>query len=413
MELKTFPWLYQRTNTGAIQQWRISSGACEEPENAGCGYFEVTYGQINGKQQVSRDVVRKGKSLGKKNATTAIEQAAAEAEAKWTKKLNREGYVEDLERAKRGERDQEGVAPMLAEVVDEINPDKLSYPADEQIKFNGNRVITRRQGGEPRLFSRKQKEITSVPHIGVAWKLALDGFPEDIDLDGEGYKHGVSLQKISGFFRSNTPKPGHEELGHFVYDVASHDGTWEERRDYLDRLFFGTIFPNLERATGRKAEVVCTVEYRGETVAAIYGIHPLYLVKSFRIDSLEEGWTLADQFARLKYEGGIMRQLLARYERDRRSGVLAKLKRYKDAEFKIVGITEGRGKFLGKAVLQLVTAGGAGFDCVAPGDMKEKARLFAEGDKLIGKHLTVRFFELSDDGTPLQPTPIAIRDYEG
>ena len=31
---------------------------------------------------------------------------------------------------------------------------------------------------------------------------------------------------------------------------------------------------------------------------------------------------------------------------------------------------------------------------------------------LIGKYATVKFFYLSDEGTPLQPTLKAIRDYE-
>lgn len=413
---KTFPTLYQRSNaTGAIQQWTIEAGeeGATTPEERPRGYFRVTYGQMGGKMQESIDWIAKGKNEGKKNATTPTQQAEKEAESRWNKKRDREGYVEDLERAKAGERDQQGVAVMLAEVVDDIHPDNLIYPAHLQTKIDGNRMPTQfRPGQPPAMWSRKQKSITHlVPHIVKAWELAFPDLDMDLDLDGEAYKHGWKLQKISSFFGNNkAPKPGHEELAHFIYDMPSHKGTWAERQKALDAVFSTTIFPNIQAATGRSVEVVARFP---DGSPAIEGIFPIFHVRSYWVTSLQAAWEVADHMAMQGYEGGIMRQLRAVYEFDRRSGVLAKLKRYKDAEFPIKAVREGRGKFAGLAVCTCITPNGVEFDCVAPGDFEEKAQVLRDADKIAGKlSMTIRYFGYTDDGSLAQPTPIVIRNYE-
>lgn len=385
----TFPTLYQRTRTGAIQTWEIEAVAGYGDDSEQYGEIVTRHGQLGGAIQVGRDVVHKGKNAGKANATTPLEQAEKEAAAKWTKKRDREGYVEDLARAQAGESDRGGTPPMLATVLADIAPEHLQYPADWQIKFNGNRVEAEVVDGVCTLWSRKQKEIVSMPHIKAAYERAFAGIRGRFVLDGEGYRHGLSLQRISGFFRTKVPKDGYLEFGHFVYDIKSHGGPWEERREVLRALFRDIIYPRLGA-----------------------GSHPILEVQTHRIASLEEGQVLARAAVQNGYEGGIMRQLRTPYEADVRSVGLAKLKDYKEAEFRIVGVHEGRGKFAGKAIFELVTDGGVAFDCCAPGDMEEKAMYLKDPPKAIGKHLTVRYFEMSEDHTPLQGTPVAVRDYE-
>ncbi len=202
-------------------------------------------------------------------------------------------------------------------------------------------------------------------------------------MDGECYTLGWSLQKISGFFRKQGSKPGHEELGYHVYDMES-DLKWEDRKKALAGLF-ETNLKNLKN------------------------IHP---VETVRVNSESEAKQLQSIWVQEGYEGAILRRLDTPYQAGKRSAGLLKLKSFKDAEFVIKAVSEGRGKFAGKAMFTLETEKGLPFDCCAPGTMEDRAAFFKEGDKLIGKLLTVKYFELSDDGVPVFPVGLSVRDYE-
>src|SRR5271170_7156822 len=101
--MKTFPILYKKTSTGAIQMWKISS----IPQHISCGEASIIvteHGQVDGKIQTTKDLITEGKNIGKKNATDAYQQAEAEAQAKWEKQ-KKKGYVESIEAAQAEELD--------------------------------------------------------------------------------------------------------------------------------------------------------------------------------------------------------------------------------------------------------------------------------------------------------------------
>jgi hypothetical protein len=77
----TFPLLFGEASTGKMKQWAISV-----VEEEGGGVITVEHGYQGGKLQHIQKVIREGKNLGKKNATTAMEQAVSEARAQWVKK---------------------------------------------------------------------------------------------------------------------------------------------------------------------------------------------------------------------------------------------------------------------------------------------------------------------------------------
>jgi hypothetical protein len=58
--MKTFPTLFKKTNTGAIQSWSI---LVEDNK------ITVTHGQFDGKKQTSSDIIKEGKNIGKANST--------------------------------------------------------------------------------------------------------------------------------------------------------------------------------------------------------------------------------------------------------------------------------------------------------------------------------------------------------
>lgn len=85
--------LYQKAKTGKIKIWSgqvISRGKSNYPE------IHYEWGLVDGKKQLTIEVVSKGVNEGKINETTALQQARLELDRKITKK-RKEGYVESLE----------------------------------------------------------------------------------------------------------------------------------------------------------------------------------------------------------------------------------------------------------------------------------------------------------------------------
>jgi DNA ligase 1 len=156
---------------------------------------------------------------------------------------------------------------------------------------------------------------------------------------------------------------------------------------------------------------------RREELAAYFatflkGEH-LIPVETITVNNEQEARAAQMRWVAEGFEGAILRKYSTPYESGKRSGGLIKLKSFQDAEFEIVAVNEGRGKFVGKAVFSCKANNGKVFDCCAPGTMEDRATYFQVGDTLIGKQLTVKYFELSEDGTPLFPVGLAVRDYNG
>ena len=159
------PTLYKKTNSGAIQYWKV---CVLETPNSGVLYdIEIEYGQVETlSPQITIDIISKGKNIGRSNETTPFEQACVEARSKWEKQ-KKKGYVESIEAAEAGELDElieGGIEPMLAHTF-EKQGHKIKYPCYVQPKLDGIRCIAVVKNGKCTLWSRTRKQITSCPHI--------------------------------------------------------------------------------------------------------------------------------------------------------------------------------------------------------------------------------------------------------
>ena len=83
-----------------------------------------------------------------------------------------------------------------------------------------------------------------------------------------------------------------------------------------------------------------------------------------------------------------------------------------DDEYQIVGFQEGEGVEIGCIIWKCVTKEGITFNCRPKGTHEARRELFKNAQQYVGKKLTVRFQELSDDLVPRFPVGITIRDYE-
>lgn len=379
--IKTFPTLYKRTSTGAIQTWEIE---VETPD----GHHDhmdfdpativTRWGQKDGAIQEARDIIMVGKNIGKANETTPFEQACAEAQSTWEKKGKRH-YVQTLEAAEAGEVDtdlvQGGVAPMLAHDFAKQGH-KITYPAYVQPKLDGHRCIAVIEDGVCTLWSRTQKPITGVPHIQRELERVFVG--RTITLDGELYNHDYKnrFEELTSFIRNPSPKAGHEAVQYHVYDIV-------DKRPQNSRTM------DLEWLEGNSIAV---------------------RVPHVTVSSEDEMMLAVDDFLGQGYEGGIARNANGLYKHGR-SYDLQKIKTFDDAEFEVVGIEEGRGKFADQPIFTLVTETGEEFRCRIIGDLVANRKYLLAPNEWIGKMMTVKYFGITNKSSvPRFPVGLRLRE---
>jgi DNA ligase-1 len=312
------------------------------------------------------------KNEGKVNATTSEEQAIKEAIAKWKKQVKKkyhwsESYVLSNINLK----------PMLAKDFKK-HEKKLQHPVFVQPKYDGVRCLAYGKADGVVLQSRGG-DLYTVQHI----QHQLHGFSSDYVLDGELYCHGVSLQTINSWVRR--PQKESMNVVYVLYDIfveAQPDLPFIDRLGLLASLKMGSLcgLPNILLSQTEKASSYKEVKY----------YHAEYV--------------------KLGYEGVIVRSCTGQYRFGYRSSDLLKLKEFQDAEFKIVGWATGKGKFQNVPTFRMVTNDGKEFDATLKGTEAERLEALQQADSWVGKQMTVRFFDWTDDGIPHFPLAIGLRE---
>lgn len=378
----TFKTLYARTNTGAIQQWRVEVG-----EN----FYTTTYGQKDGQLVTTDPSLCLGKNIGKANETSPAQQAVKEAQALYKKKL-KEGYKESIDSID----DEWFFEPQLAKQFGDYK-DSVVYPLALEDKLNGIRCVITRKGA----FSRKGEEFHCLDHIKDELKRLFEANPNLI-LDGELYNPSLKneLNKIASLVSVNRKpedvseddKQRAREIVQFhVYDGFGaervlRDSPFQERKSFLHLL--------IQDFNGIK-------------------FHDYRLVNNYEEILAEMKKVRAE-----KREGVMLKVLDAPYQ-NKRSKNMLKLKVFYDDEFEVLGFCEGTGNWAGKVkkvVCKLktpATNGKTDFESNIRGSMEVLASLWLDKDKHVGKIVTVEYQELSPYGVPLIPycEPM-FRDYE-
>jgi len=365
--------LYKRTKGGKIQQWSIE--VMHQLDDTAT--ITVTHGLTDGQKQVDTERITEGKNTGKKNATTAVQQATKEAKAKWQKKLDRERYGLTVEESD----EKMKTAPMLAHVYED-HANKVDWEKSNfiriQPKFDGHRCLAICNAAqEITLYSRQGVEITTCNHIVEQLQGCM---PSNSVFDGELYVHGLPLNTIGSYIKRQQPES--EQLCYMMYDMPSYDSVFADRYRQLlatVRMWGNDRFPNLHLAR--------TQEVTSETDAI-----------AFQAKCIENG-----------YEGAMLRHGDYKYLNGKRCHGLLKMKTFQDAEFEVVGCTEGRGKFAGMAIFRCTTDDGHVFDVTAPGTHEDKKTFWNSRDQYIGKMLTVKFQNYSETDTPVPVFPVALR----
>ena len=258
-------------------------------------------------------------------------------------------------------------------------------------KIDGCRISLYWQDDHIETASRGGQKYKSIDHIIKHPKL-INFFRNhpDIILDGEAYKHGLSLQQISGLMRQE--KSQSPIIEYYIYDIMDGEKTFSERLELLnmvkEELDLGFDPEKDWQPSDLKLQMVPHEQVTGWL--NIEKLHNRYV---------KEGW-----------EGLVIRDPDKVYNFGGRDKRMLKVKQYKDAEFTITGLSEGlRDEDM---CFTLITDDGIEFKAKPMGSREIKEQYRRNIYRLVGKKATVKYFYYSDEGTPLQPVLKCIRDYE-
>lgn len=287
-------------------------------------------------------------------------------------------------------------------VADDIGiiPDEPADAADAAVEIADNKV-----NHKIIVYSRHVKELAA-PTVA---NLLADILPshsldnESLYLDGELYKHGVSLQKITGNARTlRASDDDTEALDYYVFDCfypSKMDMPFEQRNKILDK-----VFSDISKDTNASAHikrVPCRNAANADEMQKIYA-----------------------KFLEEKYEGAILRNYRGKYlgnvrEVGTRSKDMVKKKERRAEEFKIINFKAGeKGKSAGSITWILETKDGYPFKTTYKDlDIAAQKKIYQEcltdfAGKYQGKMMTVEYQDITDKGAPKFAKAIAIRDYE-
>lgn len=276
------------------------------------------------------------------------------------------------------------VKPMLCKVIDFEDSKLLGIQWFTSTKLDGVRclmflrdgkVVTASRGGQdydiPATYIREDPTL----------KRILQENPGMI-LDGEIYRHGWPLEKISGLCRQITLSDEHKELKFHCYDIV------DESKAFKDR-------------------------YAKQQSWNIPSDSKLVIVEQIAIGPFKDLGTLKkkvmelhDKFTNTGYEGAVIKDGDAKYKcgaRDRRS---LKIKQFRDGEFKVTGLSEGLREE--DMAFELVTAEGYPFKAKPEGDRELKHWYHEHIGELVGKMATVRYFHMSNTEHPVPNLPVLV-----
>jgi DNA ligase-1 len=340
----------------------------------------VTYsfGRVDGTVQSETVNYTEGKNKGRANETTPEEQCLFEAETKARKKLDKE-YVmvsgslsEEVAAVIRT--DYDVPLPMLAKTYEDQQK-KVVGKIYLQEKLDGNRCLVNRFTGK--MYSRTRKEIAHLPFVGESVIKATSGLPKDVVwVDGELFVTGMTFNALQTIIRreKNVDEKLASRMKYYVFDVISSK-PWSERR---------------------------------ELVAAIKPSNTVHVVKDVCVDASQLD-ARHDAYVMAGFEGAIIRLDGAGYE-NKRSSYLIKYKKFKDAEFLVTGFKSEKHNpdLLGAASLQMKD--GQTFDARPAMSEDEKADIWANQKKYIGKMATIKYQDLDAvSGIPRFPVLKAFR----
>jgi DNA ligase-1 len=332
--------------------------------------YKITILTGTNKMKEYTHIINKGKNIGKKNETTYYEQARIFMNTKINKKRD-EGYNETV-------KDTENPLPMLSLEFSKRKHD-IQFPCFIQPKLDGVRAIYSLETG---FYSRTGKTYSTLEHITKELNQILEK-TKGLFIDGELYSTELTFQELTGLVRkeklTTQDVKNLKKIHYAVFDIISD-------KDFEDRIrFIKENLSGLKHTKIVKTKLVYTEE-------EIHDHHRIFV---------DEG-----------YEGIMIRNTEGSYEVNTSSKNLQKLKFTMVEEFEIIGAKQGTGTEEGCVIWIVKVSDNQETDVRPIGSFEIRKELYKHYKDYIGKLLSVKFQEYTNDGIPRFPVGLVIRDYE-
>lgn len=353
--------LLKTDSKGITQEWRV----WYRPKVDGTAEIGTEYGRQGGKMQAHSIIIREGKNLGRKNETTPLTQAAAEAQSQWNEKV-RKGYS-----ATGAQEDDLGV--MLAVDYHDLAKRRIGVNLPERVIVDPKLDGIRSKFKEGHFISRGRKSFRAIPQRIHSYMRGR------APVDGEMYIHGVSLRTLNGLV--NRPDPIlTPRLEYHLFDLPIAGMPVEERKARLVDLY--------DNEEARSQGII--------------------VVPHFTIPSTEVR-PYMDRFMQEQYEGIMIRLLGSPYLfHDKRSYDLIKWKDFLEMEFRVIRVIADREGY----ALAVCVHEGVEFEVTLKAADWMKEDLMNHPEKIVGLPLTTRFQGWLDSGKPQFARGIVERIYE-
>lgn len=367
MEEKFFQTLYGLDKTNKIKEWNI------QVKNKGDhSIILYSYGFLDGKKVECNLKISRGKNIGKKNETNHFQQAILDAQSKWKKKMEIDGYK--LSKDELVSSTQQ-LIPMLAQEYKKHNK-KLVFPCYIQPKLDGYRMIYNSMNGT--ITTRTGKEYKILYNTELYQELKNISY----NLDGELYVHDKNFNfENYGILRKQKSLTVQEqtilnEIEYHVYDSVIQDKSYKQRFELLQSLFQNNNFNKIKFVPTD----ICN-----------------------NISDIEE---YHSKHINSNYEGSILRNINGLYKCKYRSFDLLKYKDFDDSEFPIIDFTSEKdtsGNDENLVIWTCETQQGKRFNVQSKGTKEERQMIYKRASEFVGKKLWVQHFGWTQDGIPRFP----------
>lgn len=274
--------------------------------------------------------------------------------------------------------DQNGISkPQLCKVFDKTDNKLINKEWLASYKLDGVRCFLFYKDGEIKTKSRGGQNY-DIPTTYIRTDPTIIKFFEvnsELILDGEIYRHGWSLNKISGLCRKETLEEEHKELKFYCYDIA------DESLKFKDRYVGLNAIKDLTENSDK-----------------------IVIIPHYKVSNLNEIMNLHNQAISQGYEGLVVRDPDKEYKFGSRDNRMCKIKEFQDAEFEILGISEGlRDEDM---CFILKTKEGYEFKAKPIGTREDKQWYREHITELIGKFGTVKYFGFTNTEKPVPNLPV-------
>ena len=292
---------------------------------------------------------------------------------------------------------QDGILkPMLAKKYQDVSPKLLENEWFASRKINGVRCFLFYKDGEIKTVARGATNYdVATTKLRTNPKLVkfFEEYPKMI-LDGELYKFGWTLNKISGICRKQEWDPEMEELEFYMYDIVDLEKPFPARLNVMNKISELLELGFEPERSWNKDDL------------------RIQILPQEKVQGAENIKNMHDKFVKEGWEGLVIRDLITPYKPGARGQFMLKYKQYQDAEYLTVGLEEGMRREDFTFIME--TADGVRFNAKPVGSREVKEYYRSHLNEIIGKMATLKYFEMSGAGTgvPQQPIWMNVRELE-